>query len=348
MGAEQRLRPVGSIVSLSMDAASLVFHAHGEALRRLAVACRFHPQGLTEAARKCRKLSNPLKRRLERLDTTFCVLRHITGPYIENLIDDVDRELNGGGCREEKMKKSLAIKGGQNLEDTKNSLSKDEEFLMVREEKCSMQPISGWKGDNLLKESGNMDSGEDQDIEYGKGTIHMDTDYDALDELCRESEHPINAPMRMPISCIYKNEEVGEELASRVGQGVVKPGEEAILPPTHTTSNPCTGEVERDATLGQTRDGDTQSQAQDVPKQMMGVYSPIEGVQRREKRFFLGKAFMAFRQAFRKQKLERICAEHNASVEFCFALTGQGNPDRALRGVASKEQPCYPDLLDKG
>merc|ERR1719440_1339920 len=47
----------------------------------------------------------------------------------------------------------------------------------------------------------------------------------------------------MPISGIYKIKGVGDVLAGRVEQGVVKPGEEVIFLPTHTLSNPCTGKV---------------------------------------------------------------------------------------------------------
>ena len=36
---------------------------------------------------------------------------------------------------------------------------------------------------------------------------------------------------------------VGDVLAGRVEQGVVKPGEEVVFLPTHTASNPCTGKV---------------------------------------------------------------------------------------------------------
>ena len=49
--------------------------------------------------------------------------------------------------------------------------------------------------------------------------------------------------MRMPISGIYKIKGVGDVLAGRVEQGIVKPGEEVVFLPTHTASNPCTGKV---------------------------------------------------------------------------------------------------------
>jgi len=67
--------------------------------------------------------------------------------------------------------------------------------------------------------------------------------YDALDKMCRVPKRPTDAPMRMPISGIYKIKGVGDVLAGRVEQGIVKPNEEVIFLPTHTTANPCTGKV---------------------------------------------------------------------------------------------------------
>lgn len=43
-----------------------------------------------------------------------------------------------------------------------------------------------------------------QDVEVGSEMIHVDTVYDVLDKMCRVPERPISAPMRMPISGIYK------------------------------------------------------------------------------------------------------------------------------------------------
>merc|ERR1712110_3632 len=106
-------------------------------------------------------------------------------------------------------------------------------------------PISGWIGDNLLKKSTNMDWWKGMTVEYGsaKEMIHCETLFDVLDKMCRVPERPISAPMRMPISGIYKIKGVGDVLAGRVEQGQVKPGEEVVFLPTHATSNPCTGKV---------------------------------------------------------------------------------------------------------
>jgi elongation factor 1-alpha len=65
------------------------------------------------------------------------------------------------------------------------------------------------------------------DVEVGTEKVHVDTIYDVLDKMCRVPERPTTAPMRMPISGIYKIKGVGDVLAGRVEQGVVKPGEEA-------------------------------------------------------------------------------------------------------------------------
>merc|ERR1711963_1043198 len=111
------------------------------------------------------------------------------------------------------------------------------------EKNTPVLPISGWIGDNLLKKSENMPWWKGMDVEVGKETIHCDTFYTVLDKLCRVPERPTSAHMRMPISGIYKIKGVGDVLAGRVEQGVVKPGAEVLFLPTHTKGVPCTGKV---------------------------------------------------------------------------------------------------------
>merc|ERR1712216_343864 len=176
------------------------------------------------------------------------------------------------------------------------------------EKNTPVVPISGWMGDNLLKKSENMGWWKGCDVLYGKETVHIDTLYDCFDTFFRVPERPSSAPMRMPISGIYKIKGVGDVLAGRVEQGIVKPGEEVIFLPTHTASNPCTGKVftvemhhqrvdfanpgdnvglnikgldknnmprsgdvmvyKKDTTLGQTREFDAQIQVLDIPNEM--------------------------------------------------------------------------------
>ena len=49
--------------------------------------------------------------------------------------------------------------------------------------------------------------------------------------------------MRLPVSGIYKIKGVGDVLAGRVEQGIVKPNEEVVFMPTNTPANPCGGKV---------------------------------------------------------------------------------------------------------
>jgi len=153
------------------------------------------------------------------------------------------------------------------------------------------------------------------DVVIGKETIHCDTLYDVFDKFFRVPERPSSAPMRMPISGIYKIKGVGDVLAGRVEQGIVKPGEEVVFLPTHTASNPCTGKVftvemhhsrvdfanpgdnvglnikgldknnmprsgdvmvyKKDTTLGQTAEFAAQIQVLDIPNEIKVGYSPI-------------------------------------------------------------------------
>merc|ERR1712010_259555 len=183
------------------------------------------------------------------------------------------------------------------------------------EKSTPLMPISGWMGDNLLKQSTNMGWWKGCDVLVGKDTIHVDTLYDVFDKFFRVPERPSSAPMRMPISGIYKIKGVGDVLAGRVEQGVVKPGEDVIFLPTHTASNPCTGKVftvemhhsrvdfanpgdnvglnikgldknnmprggdvmiyKKDTTLGQCGEFDAQIQVLDIPGEIKCGYSPI-------------------------------------------------------------------------
>merc|ERR1712110_201341 len=153
------------------------------------------------------------------------------------------------------------------------------------------------------------------DVLVGKETIHVHTLFDSLDKVCRVPERPSSAPMRMPISGIYKIKGVGDVLAGRVEQGMVKPGEEVIFLPTHTASNPCTGKVftvemhhqrvdfagpgdnvglnikgldknnmphggdvmvyKKDTTLGQTKEFAAQIQVLDIPNEIKSGTHPL-------------------------------------------------------------------------
>merc|ERR1711963_1209331 len=86
-------------------------------------------------------------------------------------------------------------------------------------------PISGWKGDNLLKPTENMP--------WWKG----------LDDMVSIPARPVDALFRMPVSANLKIKGVGNVICGRIEQGTLKPGQEVKFMPTHTAANSCTGKV---------------------------------------------------------------------------------------------------------
>jgi len=104
-------------------------------------------------------------------------------------------------------------------------------------------PISGWKGDNLIKKSENMDWWKGCDIKNGSVTTHADTLLDCLEKFVVIPERSTTSIARTPISGIYKIKGIGDVLTGRVEQGTVKPGEEVVFLPTHTSSTPCDGKI---------------------------------------------------------------------------------------------------------
>jgi len=105
-------------------------------------------------------------------------------------------------------------------------------------------PISGWMGDNLIKKSDKMAWWNGNDVNNGVGEkVHVDTLLDALEKMVTLPQRPTNVALRVPISGIYKIKGAGDVLTGRIEQGTVKPGEEVIFLPTHTSSAACDGKV---------------------------------------------------------------------------------------------------------
>jgi len=104
-------------------------------------------------------------------------------------------------------------------------------------------PLSGWMGDNLLTKTTNMAWWAGQKVEVDKKTYDIMTLVDCLNDMCSPPGRNETSPMRMPVSGIYKIKGVGDVIAGRVEQGLVKPNEEVVYMPTHTTANACGGKV---------------------------------------------------------------------------------------------------------
>jgi elongation factor 1-alpha len=113
--------------------------------------------------------------------------------------------------------------------------------------KVPILPISGWKGDNLLVKSPNMDWWKGAELVLGaKGKEEKVTIYtlkDALDKYVSIPARPKDKPFRMPVSAVLSIKGVGSVVTGRVEQGILKPGQEVKFLPTHTVSNACLGKI---------------------------------------------------------------------------------------------------------
>lgn len=105
-------------------------------------------------------------------------------------------------------------------------------------------PLSGFRGDNLIKKSPNMDWWKGCDVKVPeKGSVHIDCLLDALDKMVSTPIRKPQANMRMPVSDVFNIKGAGHVLIGRVEQGTVVKGSEVKFLPTHTAANPCTGKV---------------------------------------------------------------------------------------------------------
>eukprot|EP00892_Ulva_mutabilis_P007915 jgi/Ulvmu1/5496/UM023_0032.1 len=105
-------------------------------------------------------------------------------------------------------------------------------------------PISGWHGDNLIAKSTNMTWWSGQKIKSLSGKeVEVITLLDYLNKVVELPARDTDKPLRVPISGIYKIKGVGDVLAGRVEQGIVKPNDEVRFMPTHTAANKCEGKV---------------------------------------------------------------------------------------------------------
>ncbi|HXV46541.1 MAG TPA: translation elongation factor EF-1 subunit alpha [Nitrososphaera sp.] len=85
--------------------------------------------------------------------------------------------------------------------------------------KINFIPISGWKGDNLVKKSTNM-------VWYKGPTLSESLD------LLEPPEKPIGKPLRVPIQDVYSITGVGTVPVGRVETGKMKPNDKVVVMPS--------------------------------------------------------------------------------------------------------------------
>eukprot|EP00438_Fugacium_kawagutii_P024809 Skav217145 [mRNA] locus=scaffold1539:408793:410358:- [translate_table: standard] len=90
-------------------------------------------------------------------------------------------------------------------------------------------PISGKRGCNVIKVSGNMPWWKGDELELDQRKICVQTLYDVLDQVFRPPVRYVNLPLRMPISNVYQVDGVGEIVCGRVEQGSLELEKEVVL-----------------------------------------------------------------------------------------------------------------------
>jgi elongation factor 1-alpha len=121
---------------------------------------------------------------------------------------------------------------------------------MYIEKSVPFVPMSGFKGDNLIKPSENMPwyTGCDLTLRPEKPgdkprQIRVHTLLDCLNDMATLPPRCDDKPVRVCINGILKIKGVGDVITGRVEQGVIHPGDEVKFIPTHTEGTPCIGKV---------------------------------------------------------------------------------------------------------
>merc|ERR1712013_372632 len=103
--------------------------------------------------------------------------------------------------------------------------------------------MSGFKGDNLNAKSANMPWYKGWRVKVKKEKVTGHTLIDALEKVVKPPKRNNKKAMRMPVSGVYKIKGVGDVIAGRIEQGVVKPDELVVFLPTHQPGNACEGKI---------------------------------------------------------------------------------------------------------
>merc|ERR1711994_1040478 len=107
-------------------------------------------------------------------------------------------------------------------------------------------PISGWHGDNMLKESANMSWYKGWKIERKEGKADGKTLLDALDAII-PPQRPNDKPLRLPLQDVYKIGGIGTVPVGRVETGVIKPGMVVTFAPVQLTTEVKSVEMHHEA-----------------------------------------------------------------------------------------------------
>jgi len=97
------------------------------------------------------------------------------------------------------------------------------------ENEVPMIPISGWSGDNVVRLSQEMPWWQGQSVSVDGASVLVHTLQDVVNRVVRTPPRNTTAPLRIPISGVFKIKGVGDVVTGRVECGAVKLGEEVVF-----------------------------------------------------------------------------------------------------------------------
>jgi len=117
--------------------------------------------------------------------------------------------------------------------EIKNEMSNMLKKIGYKPSRIPFIPYSGYHGDNLTKVSDKASWYKGWSVPISKKeSVAGHTIIDALDKMIREPKRNATAPVRMPVSGIYKIRGVGDVIAGRIEQGTVKDGDDVLFIPS--------------------------------------------------------------------------------------------------------------------
>lgn len=135
-----------------------------------------------------------------------------------------------------KMDESSCNYSEARYNEIKDEMSKMLQNIGFKVKRIPFIPMSGWTGENLTKPSTNMPWYKGWSVNVTpKEVVSGITLVDALDNMVQLPARNKDAPLRMPVSGIYKIKGVGDVIAGRIEQGVVRPGDVVGFSPTGVT-----------------------------------------------------------------------------------------------------------------
>merc|ERR1712136_656667 len=124
-------------------------------------------------------------------------------------------------------------------EDRYKEINKEVKKMLTKigfkTKKIPFVPMSGFKGDNLIEESTNMDWYKGFKVKPKKKEVEGVTLLDALNNVVHVPKRPTKKPLRMPVSGVYKIKGVGDVTTGRIEQGTLKPNVNVVFAPTGVT-----------------------------------------------------------------------------------------------------------------